>query len=115
DGETEAGARRHDVDQHRAGAAHAVLAAEMSRGQIVPLAQQIGERQARRDILAEIGAVQAEADRAHGAACVACMRARNAAVACRLWRNVSNCRAAARARSAAIASRAAPESTRPRA
>src|SRR5215470_13163623 len=114
-GEHQARSRRHAVDEHGAGAAHAVLAAEMRRRQIVPLAQQVGERQARRDILAEIGTIEAIADHSHYWVSVACVSARNAAVACRLWRNSSSCRSATRARSAAIASRAAAASTRPRA
>ena len=43
DGEHQARARRLAVDEDRAGAAHAVLAAEMSAGQIAPLAQKIGQ------------------------------------------------------------------------
>ena len=36
-------ARRRAIDEDRAGAAHAVLAAEMRAGEIAPLAQEIGE------------------------------------------------------------------------
>src|SRR5215472_42883 len=42
DGEHQARARRLTVDQHRAGAAHPVLAAEMGSGQIAALTQKIG-------------------------------------------------------------------------
>ena len=43
DGEHQARARRLAVDEDRAGAADAVLAAEMGPGQIAPLAQKIGQ------------------------------------------------------------------------
>ena len=43
--EHQAGARAAAVDQHRAGAAHAVLAAEMRAGEAELVAQEIGERQ----------------------------------------------------------------------
>ena len=46
----DAGAYRHAVDEQRAGAADAVLAAEMGAGQVVRLAQQIGEMGARLDV-----------------------------------------------------------------
>src|SRR5439155_24444514 len=95
---------------HRAGAAYAVLAAEMGRGQVVPVAQQIGERQARRDILGEVGTVEAEADAGHAQAWII---ARNAATAWWLWRKSSNWRSAAPVKSAAIASRAAAWSSDP--
>ena len=45
----DAGARGLAVDQHRAGAAHAVLAAEMRAGEPQLLAQEIGEVRARLD------------------------------------------------------------------
>ena len=45
----QARARRVAVDQHRAGAAHAVLAAEMRAGEVEFVAQEIGERQPRID------------------------------------------------------------------
>ena len=45
----DAGARRHAVEQQRAGAANAVLAAEMGAGQIEVVAQEIGEMGARLD------------------------------------------------------------------
>src|SRR5439155_17977363 len=106
----QAGTRRLAVDQHRAGAAYAVLAAEMGRGQVVPVAQKIGERQARRDILGEVGTVEAEADAGHAQAWII---ARNAATAWRLWRKSSNWRSAAPVKSAAIASRAAAWSSDP--
>jgi hypothetical protein len=38
----QAGARRTPVEQDRAGAAHAVLATEMSAGQPKPMANEIG-------------------------------------------------------------------------
>jgi hypothetical protein len=43
DGERDAGPRRLIIDQHRAGAADALLAAEMRRGQPKFLAQQVRE------------------------------------------------------------------------
>ena len=45
----DAGANRHAVDQHRAGAADAVLAAEMGAGQVAALAQKIRQMGARLD------------------------------------------------------------------
>ena len=69
DGEHQARARRLAVDQHCAGAAHAVLAAEMGPGQITAFAQEIGERQARRDVIGNSTAVEAYADRGHASTC----------------------------------------------
>ena len=43
DREGDAGARRRAVDQHGAGAADAVLAAEMRAGEVALLAQEVGE------------------------------------------------------------------------
>ena len=43
--EHQAGARRIAVEQDGAGAAHAVLAAEMRAGEAQPMAQEIGQRQ----------------------------------------------------------------------
>src|SRR5438445_531996 len=49
DGEEQAGARAVAVDQHRAGAAHAVLAADMGARESERVAQEIAEQQARLD------------------------------------------------------------------
>ena len=57
------------VDQHRAGAADAVLAAEMGAGQIAPLAQKIGQRQSWRHVIGDRGAVDTQTDRSHCSTC----------------------------------------------
>src|ERR1700756_350073 len=69
DREHQAGARRLTVDKDRAGAAHAVLAAEMGPGQIAPFAQKVGQRQARRHVIGNLAAVDADADRGHASTC----------------------------------------------
>ena len=61
DGEGEAGARRQAVDDDRAGAAHAVLAAHMGAGHAGEVAQRIGEQHARLDLERGGAAVQGEA------------------------------------------------------
>src|SRR5437879_2287158 len=48
-GKDETGAHGFAVQKHRAGAAHAVLATEVGSGEAAPLAQEIGEREARLD------------------------------------------------------------------
>ena len=63
--EHQAGAHRLAVDQHGAGAADAVLAADMGAGQPQMMAQAIGERQARLDLDLDRLAVDFEFDR-HG-------------------------------------------------
>ena len=49
-GEHQAGAHRLAVEQDRAGAAHAVLAADVGAGQAQLVAQEVGEQQARLDL-----------------------------------------------------------------
>ena len=61
-GKDEAAAHHLAVDQHRAGAADAVLAADMAAGQSQILAQEIDQRLARLDALAHVLAVDAQAD-----------------------------------------------------
>src|SRR5437660_801743 len=61
-GEREAAARGMAVDQHRAGAADAVLAAEMRAGQLQLLAQKIRQMLARLDAALERFAVQGRLD-----------------------------------------------------
>ena len=58
--EDEAGAHRLAVDQHGAGAADAVLAADVGAGQPQLVAQAVGERQARLDVDADLLAVDLE-------------------------------------------------------
>ncbi len=60
--EREAAARRAAIDQHRAGAADAVLAAEMRAGQFQLLAQEVGEMLARLDAPLERPAIQRRFD-----------------------------------------------------
>ena len=70
--EHQAGAHAVAVDQHRAGAAHAVLAADMGAGQPERVAQEIGEQQARLDRASAGGAVHGDCDvarRSCGAPC----------------------------------------------
>ena len=62
----DAGARRRAVDQERAGAAHAVLAAEVRAGQQLALAQEVGEMRARLDRGGDRPAVDGETDGPHG-------------------------------------------------
>ena len=50
DREGDARARRRAVDLERAGAAHAVLAAEVGAGEPLALAQEVGEVRARLDL-----------------------------------------------------------------
>ncbi len=61
----DAGTRRHVVEQQRARAAHAVLAAEMGAGQIETVAQEIGEMGARLDRSLDGARVDDERDRGH--------------------------------------------------
>ena len=65
DGEGDARAYRHAVDEQRAGAADAVLAADMGAGQVVRLAQQVSEMRARLDVGAQHAAVDRQADLGH--------------------------------------------------
>ena len=62
----DAGARRLAVDQDGAGAAHAVLAAEMRAGEPAMLAQEVAEVRARLDHRGDRPAVDRERDRRHG-------------------------------------------------
>ena len=62
DGEHDARARRLAVEQNRAGAAHAVLAADVRAGQPEILADEIAEQQARLDLALVASAVDGDAD-----------------------------------------------------
>src|SRR5216683_5764657 len=100
DREHQARARRLAVDEDRAGAAHAVLAAEMGPGQIASLAQKIGQRQTRRNVVGDCGPVHRESNRGHA---VTCCTARITATVWRARWNSSKYRSDARSRSAAMA------------
>ena len=58
----EAAAHHGAVEQHRAGAAHALLAADMAAGQAEIVAQEIDQRLARLDALAHVLAIHAQTD-----------------------------------------------------
>jgi len=70
DREHQARACRLAVDQHRTSAAHAVLAAEVRPGQIATFAQEIGERQARRNVIGDRGAIDTQTDGGHASTCL---------------------------------------------
>ena len=55
------------VHHHGAGAAGAVLAAEMRRGQPAAVAHEIGQRLTRLDVVADLHAIQFDGDRCHWA------------------------------------------------
>ena len=61
-GERQAGALRHAVDQHGAGAAHAVLAADMGAGGAERMAQEVGEQHARLGFGGELSAIERQRD-----------------------------------------------------
>ena len=84
DGEGDARAYRRAVDKERAGAADAVLAADMGAGKVVRLAQQVSEMRARLDLGAQRAAVDRQADLAHRPA--ARSTARRRATTC-VWRS----------------------------
>ena len=65
DREGDAGARRRAVDLQRAGAADALLAAEMGPGQALLLAQEVGKMRARLDVGSTGLAVDDQGDRRH--------------------------------------------------
>src|SRR5258706_1253823 len=88
DGEHQARARAVTLDDHRAGAAHAVLAADMRARQTEVLAQKIRQQAARLDRALVGDAVDRHADRAVGHACAAAVRARRLITATR-WRRKS--------------------------
>jgi hypothetical protein len=62
DGKRDAAAHRLAVEQHGAGAADAMLAAQMGGGQVQPVAQEVGQRLARLDAGADRGAVDLKGD-----------------------------------------------------
>ena len=70
----DAGARRNAIDEHRAGAANAMLAAEMRPGEVQLLANEIGEMGARLDRASDLLAVHRQRDFAHCSACAAARR-----------------------------------------
>ncbi len=79
----DAGARGRAVDQHGAGAAHAVLAADVGAGEELVLAQEIGEVQSRLDIRPHLASVDGKGNGSHDAH--ACRAARLSATGAR-WR-----------------------------
>src|SRR5262249_40996086 len=78
-GEHQATANRSTVDQNRAGAAHAMLASDVSAGEAAILPDCVGKRPPRLHAQAIGPPVDHEHDRMAGAHCAACMAARNAA------------------------------------
>jgi hypothetical protein len=67
-GEQKAGANRDAVEADRAGAAHSMLAADMRSGQADRVAQEIGEKEPRLDVLAVEPAVHGDDDRSQSRA-----------------------------------------------
>ena len=61
-GEHQAGAHRLALDQHGAGAAHTVLAADMGAGEADLVAQEVGKIDARLDAAGVFGAVDVDLD-----------------------------------------------------
>ena len=55
------------VHHHGAGAAGAMLAAEMRRGQPAAVAQEVGQRLTRLDVVGDLHAIQLDGDRCHWA------------------------------------------------
>jgi hypothetical protein len=60
--ERQAGAHRNPVEQHRAGAAHAMLAADMGAGRPDDMAQKVGEQHPRLGFARGAAAVELERD-----------------------------------------------------
>ena len=83
DGEHQAGTHRRAVDDHGAGAADAVLAAEVGSGLAALLADRVGQGAARLDADGVGLAVDVERDVVPGVHEAACSSARNARVATR--------------------------------
>jgi hypothetical protein len=81
-GEGDAASRRRTVDHHRAGAADALLAADMRTGQQQFLAQEIGEVGARRDLSRDRLAIDRQGDRFHAVRTPEIIAARFAATKC---------------------------------
>ena len=67
DGERQARARRNAVHHHGAGAAGAMLAAEMRRGEPAAVAQEVGQRLTRLHVIVDLHAIQFDGDRCHWA------------------------------------------------
>ena len=65
--ERQAGAGGLAVHHHGAGAAGAVLAAEMRRGQPAAVAQEIGQRLPRLDVVGDLHAIELDGDGCHWA------------------------------------------------
>ena len=61
--EHQAGANGLVVDQHGAGTADAVLAADVRAGELQVMAEEVGEQQARLDFACERGAIDGQSDR----------------------------------------------------
>src|SRR5262245_51019639 len=109
-GEGETAAHHRAVDAHRAGAAEAVLAADMTARQAERLAQEIDQRRARVDRLADSVAVHGEVDVvdrvgvAHGRGSESCLATRRSSTPARCsFTSALACRSADGARSVASA------------
>src|SRR6185295_14537252 len=87
DGEREAAAHDHIVETDRAGAAHAVLAADMTAGEPERVAQEIDQRRARLDRLGDGFAVHSEpdVDGAHARDPASCAAARRSSTPARCF------------------------------
>src|SRR5262249_46873007 len=103
----EAGARRLPVHRHRAGAARAMLAAEVRRREPTALAQEIGERLARLDRVGDLGAVEPQRNGDHES-CISRMARNTVAVCSGPW--YASASGSSLSRSAAIARRSASSS-----
>jgi len=84
DGQPDAGARRLSFHQHGARAAGAVLAAEMGRGEATAIAQKVGQRLTRLNVVGDPDPIQFDDDLGH---CARMSRAarRMVAVCIRRW------------------------------
>src|SRR5215217_3733800 len=98
DGIGDAGARRRPVDQNGAGAAHPVLAAEMSAGEIAVLTDEIREMRTRLDLGLDRAAVYSHGNAGHADDVRA--TARLSAATC-IWRSIGSARPRRRRRSSA--------------
>ena len=76
-GEEEARAHGHSVELHRARAADAVLAADVRPGEAEAVSEEVGEEEARLDVLAVATAVDGDVDGDHAARSRACATTRS--------------------------------------
>ena len=75
--EQQTGARRVPVDEHRAGAADPVLAAQVGAGQPQAVAQRVGQRHSRLHVELHLGAVDGKGHLGHATLSSACLRHRS--------------------------------------